>query len=277
MKKSTLWGLLFIAIASLGICSCSSDDDAPEIPGNKSLSKVIVKEHMKKFGEFDSYGELCEEREYDNRGLLSYKMTNYILRSDIGRVQYTYRYKYDEKKRLIEKDENELSHYIYKYTYNDIDSVSSMIKYDYKDGKKREETKYEYGADRKLKTMTVVDAWDYGYIHSYSYSGRIVTDVTTMYKDGSPFGTMVHEYDQHDNLLKETWTNDETGKSTVQKLNSYEYNSQGQLIKSTMSGMFRDQKTYKQYDYNEDGTIKTVRISYSWQDDESELRYEYIY
>lgn len=275
-KLKTYW-LLIATIMMAGFSSCSSDDDTPEVPENKSLSKVIVKEHMKKFGEFDSYGELCEERDYNNQGLLTFKMTNYILRSDIGRVEYTYRFKYDEKNRLIEKDENELSHYIYKYTYNEIDSVSSMIKYDYKDGRKIEETRYEYGTDRKLKTMTVVDSWDFGYIHSYSYNGRTVTDVAVMYKDKSPFGTMVHEYDEHDNLLKETWTNDETGKSTVQKLNTYEYNSSGQMVKATLSGMFRDQKTFKAYTYNEDGTIKSTRISYSYKDTESELRYEYIY
>lgn len=275
-KLKTFW-LLLVAVLSFGITSCSSDDDGVNVSENKSLSKVIVKEHLKKFGEISSSGVLCEEQEYDKQGRLRYKMTNYILRSDIGRAYFTYRFKYDEAGRLIEKVESELSHYIYKYTYNDIDSVASMIKYDYKDGRKIEETKYVYGADRKLKTMTVVNVWDFGYIHSYSYSGRTVTDVTTMNKDGSPFGTMVHEYDEHNNLLKETWTNDETGKSTVQKLNSYEYNSLGKMVKSTTSLMFLDQKTYKSYIYNEDGTIKTIRISYSWKDDESELRYEYIY
>jgi hypothetical protein len=170
--------------------------------------------------------------------------------------------------------------YKYKYQYNEFDSVSVMLKYN-KDGKLYTEYTYEYDGSKRLSKLTERDALSssgYGYVRNYSYSGNTVTEVTTMLKDGSPFGTMVWEYDSHHNLLKETWTNDETGKSTIQKDNSYEYNTKGQLTRWTSKDwIFTDKLSYRDYYYNEDGTIERIHLSYSFKDDKSDLIYTYTW
>lgn len=95
--------------------------------------------------------------------------------------------------------------------------------------------------------------------------------------DKELFGTFFWEYDEQGNMLRETWTNGETGKSTVQFEGVYEYNTDGQLIKSTTHGMFERELTYKEYSYDEEGRITTVRLSNSYSTRKSELRYSYIW
>lgn len=260
------------------LVSCSSDDDDNGTGGNgkKYLAEIIVKEHPWKFGERSEYGEDYEIYKYDEKG-------NLIQYDDFrGLLIYRYTYVYDEKKRIIEKNDLRLYslEYKYKYQYNEFDSVSVMQKYN-KDGKLYTEYTYEYDSSKRLSKLTERDALSstgYGYVRKYSYSGNTVTEVTTMLKDGSPFGTMVWEYDNHHNLLKETWTNDETGKSTVQIDNSYEYNAKGQLTKWTSKGYyFKDELSYRDYYYNEDGTIERIHLSYSFKDDKSDLIYTYTW
>lgn len=276
MKKSLL---LAVGLATMfNLVSCSSDDDDNGTGGNgkKYLAEITVKEHPWKFGECSEYGEDYEIYKYDEKG-------NLIQYDDFrGLLIYRYTYVYDEKKRIIEKNDLRLYslEYKYKYQYNEFDSVSVMQKYN-KDGKLYTEYTYEYDSSKRLSKLTERDALSstgYGYARKYSYSGNTVTEVTTMLKDGSPFGTMVWEYDNHHNLLKETWTNDETGKSTVQKDNSYEYNAKGQLTKWTSKGYyFKDELSYRDYYYNEDGTIERIHLSYSFKDDKSDLIYTYTW
>lgn len=273
MKKVLLLVMGFAAVLSLSCCSSDDDDNGNSgDSGKKYLAEVTVKEHPWKFGERTTYGEDYEDYKYDAKGNLIEKETN----------NYKYVYTYDDKNRLVEMNEYWLYslNYKYKYQYNEFDSVSVMLKYN-KDGKLYTEYTYEYDGSKRLSKLTERDALSssgYGYVRKYSYSGNSVTEVTTMLKDGSPFGTMVWEYDSHHNLLKETWTNDETGKSTIQKDNSYEYNTKGQLTRWTSKDwIFTDKLSYRDYYYNEDGTIERIHLSYSFKDDKSDLIYTYTW
>ena len=160
-----------------------------------------------------------------------------------------------------------------------MDSVSTIIQYN-KDGAELEVDKYEYADDRKLKRVTRRIAYlsnNFGYVDDYSYYGNTVKYVTTMLEDGTLFGTIIREFDNYNNLLKETYI-DKNGKSYIQKLFSYEYNALGQITKRTSNdNMYSDDKTYEVYSYNLDGTINTIQISHSNRNDESELRYKYTY
>lgn len=281
MKKVLL---LALGLATMfNLVSCSSDDDDNGTSGGngkKYLAEVTVKEYPWKFGERTTYGEDYESYKYDEKGNLLRKTTNYYSAVVDTRILHTYDYTYDDKNRVIVMDEWGLSTYKYKYQYNEFDSVSVMQKYN-KDGKLYTEYTYEYDSSKRLSKLTERDALSssgYGYVRNYSYSGNTVAEVTTMLKDGSPFGTMVWEYDSHHNLLKETWTNDETGKSTIQKDNSYEYNTKGQLTRWTSKNwIFTDQLSYRDYYYNEDGTIERIHLSYSFKDDKSDLIYTYTW
>jgi hypothetical protein len=283
MKKVLLLGMGFAAVLSLSCCSSDDDDNGNSgDSGKKYLAEVTVKEHPWKFGERTTYGEDYEDYKYDAKGNLIEKETNYYSSLLSGRNNYKYVYTYDDKNRLVEMNEYWLYslNYKYKYQYNEFDSVSVMLKYN-KDGKLYTEYTYEYDGSKRLSKLTERDALSssgYGYVRKYSYSGNSVTEVTTMLKDGSPFGTMVWEYDSHHNLLKETWTNDETGKSTIQKDNSYEYNTKGQLTRWTSKDwIFTDKLSYRDYYYNEDGTIERIHLSYSFKDDKSDLIYTYTW
>ena len=283
MKKVLLLVMGFAAVLSLSCCSSDDDDNGNSgDSGKKYLAEVTVKEHSWKFGERTTYGEDYENYKYDAKGNLIEKETNYYISLLSGRNNYKYVYTYDDKNRLVEMNEYwfDFLNYKYKYQYNEFDSVSVMLKYN-KDGELYTEYTYEYDGSKRLSKLTERDALSssgYGYVRKYSYSGNSVTEVTTMLKDGSPFGTMVWEYDSHHNLLKETWTNDETGKSTIQKDNSYEYNSKDQLTKRTSKGYyFKDDLSYRDYYYNEDGTIERIHISYSFKDDKSDLIYTYTW
>lgn len=283
MKKALL---LVVGLATMfNFVSCSSDDDSNENSGSNSkkyLAEITVKEHQWKFGERSNYGEDYENYKYDTNGNLIEKETDYYNSTVSSRINYKYVYMYDERNRLIEQNEYRLYslNYKYKYQYNEFDSVSVMLKYD-EDGKLHTEYNYEYDNNKRLSKLTEREVWlssDYGYVRKYSYSGNTVTEVTTMLKDGAPFGTMIWEYDSHKNLLKETWTNDETGKSTVQKDNSYEYNSKGQLTRwISKNWIFTDKLSYRDYYYNENGSIDRIHLSYSFNDDESDLIYTYIW
>ena len=282
--KKFLFGVV-VLVTMFNFVSCSSDDDdyaTSDDSGKKYLAEITVKEHPWKFGERSSYGEDYESYRYDEKGNLIVKETNYYSSLLDGRNNYRYVYSYDEKNLLIEMNEYWFYslNYKYKYQYNEFDSVAVMQKY-YKDGKLYTEYTYEYDNSKRLSKLTERDAQSsssYGYVRKYSYSGNTVTEVTTMLKDGSPFGTMVWEYDSHNNLLKETWTNDETGKSSVQKDNSYEYNTKGQLTRWTSKNwIFTDELSYREYYYNEDGTIERIHLSYSFKDDKSDLIYTYTW
>ena len=283
MKKVLLLVMGFAAVLSLSCCSSDDDDNGNSgDSGKKYLAEVTVKEHSWKFGERTTSGEDYENYKYDAKGNLIEKETNYYISLLSGRNNYKYVYTYDDKNRLVEMNEYwfDFLNYKYKYQYNEFDSVSVMLIYN-KDGELYTEYTYEYDGSKRLSKLTERDALSssgYGYVRKYSYSGNSVTEVTTMLKDGSPFGTKVWEYDSHHNLLKETWTNDETGKSTIQKDNSYEYNSKGQLTKRTSKGYyFKDELSYRDYYYNEDGTIERIHLSYSFKDDKSDLIYTYTW
>lgn len=281
MKKFLFWVMGFSVVLNLASCSSDDDDNGNQYGnGKKYLAEIMVKEHPWKFGERSNSGEDYESYRYDENGNLLEKTTNYYNAAANMRIYHSYKYTYDDRNRVIVMDERGLSTYKYKYQYNEFDSVSVMQKYN-KDGRLYTEYTYEYDNNRRLSKLTerdVLSSSGYGYVRKYSYEGNSITEVTTMLKDGSPFGTMVWVYDSHKNLLKETWTNDETGKSTVQKDNSYEYNAKGQLVRWTnRNWIFTDELSYRDYYYNEDGTIERIHLSYSFKADRSDLIYTYIW
>lgn len=279
MKK-----VLFLVVGlatMLNLVSCSSDDDDNGNSGGngkKYLAEITVKEHPWKFGERTTYGEDYENYKYDEKGNLVEKETNYYSSLLEGRNNYRYVYTYDERNRLVEMNEYWFYslNYKYKYQYNEFDSVATMQKYN-KDGRLYEDNTYEYDSNRKLAKVTekgsIISS-----VHTYQYEPNKVIEVTRRLDNDELFGTFVWEYDNHNNLLKETWTNGETGKSTVQKDNTYEYNSKGQLTKWTSKGSyFKDELSYRDYYYKEDGTIEKIHLSYSFKDDKSDLIYTYAW
>ena len=131
------------------ITSCSEDEDS-KTEEVEYLSEIIINEHEKKFGEISEYGELYERYIYNQDGTLQEKTTNHYLAGLGCRLERNYKYKYDEKKRVIEKNEYELTLFKkkYKYEYNSIDSVSRMYVYN-DDGDLDEEWTYEYDNQKR--------------------------------------------------------------------------------------------------------------------------------
>lgn len=261
---------------------CSDDDREPEKNnGNKVLTEILVNEHEKKFGEISEYGELYEQYIYNQDGTLQEKTTNYYLAILGDRVERNYKYKYDDKKRVIETNEYELTLFKEKrnYEYNSIDSVSRMLVYD-DDGDLNEEWTYEYDSQKRLIKTTEKDVWldsNFGYISEYSYEGNNIYIKRTNINDGSLFGNFIFEYDSHDNLLQETYINGDTEKESIEQKYEYKYDSLGRIQRKSKKELYSDSWTHYDYFYNDDGTINKISISYSYKDDESELRYNYIY
>lgn len=258
------------------LTSCSEDEDfkTEEV---EYLSEIIINEHEKKFGEISEYGELYERYIYNQDGTLQEKTTNHYLTGLGCRLERNYKYKYDEKKRVIEKNEYELTLFKkkYKYEYNSIDSVSRMFVYN-DDGDLDEEWTYEYNNQKKLIRTTEKDAWDFGYVSEYRYEGNNIYIEKTNIKDGSLFGNFIFEYDSHGNLLQEIFISGNTGKESIEQKYEYMYDTLGRIQRKSEKDYYSDYWTYYDYYYNEDGTINKISVSYSYKDDESELRYNYI-
>lgn len=258
------------------LTSCSEDEDfkTEEV---EYLSEIIINEHEKKFGEISEYGELYERYIYNQDGTLQEKTTNHYLAGLGCRLERNYKYKYDEKKRVIEKNEYELTLFKkkYKYEYNSIDSVSRMFVYN-DDGDLDEEWTYEYNNRKKLIRTTEKDAWDFGYVSEYRYEGNNIYIEKTNIKDGSLFGNFIFEYDSHGNLLQEIFISGNTGKESIEQKYEYMYDTLGRIQRKSEKDYYSDYWTYYDYYYNEDGTINKISVSYSYKDDESELRYNYI-
>lgn len=279
MKKVLF--LLPLLAALFVFSGCSDDDEPVENNADKVLSEIVVNEHEKKFGEISEYGELYEQYIYNPNGTLQEKTTNYYLAVWGDRVERNYRYEYDDKNRVVEMNEYELTLFKEKrkYEYNSIDSVSRMLVYD-DDGDLNEEWTYEYDSQRRLIKTVEKDVWlnnDFGYISEYSYDGNNVYIKRTNIDDGSLFGNSIFEYDSHDNLLQETYINGDTGKESIEQKYEYKYDSLGRIQRKSQKTYALDDWTYYDYYYNEDGTINKISVSYSYKDDESELRYNYYY
>ena len=258
------------------ITSCSEDEDS-KTEEVEYLSEIIINEHEKKFGEISEYGELYERYIYNQDGTLQEKTTNHYLAGLGCRLERNYKYKYDEKKRVIEKNEYELTLFKkkYKYEYNSIDSVSRMYVYN-DDGDLDEEWTYEYDNQKRLIRTTEKDAWNFGYVSQYRYEGNNIYIEKTNIKDGSLFGNYIFEYDLHSNLLQEIFISGNTGKESMEQKYEYKYDSFGRIQRKSEKDYYSDYWTYYDYYYNEDGTINKISVSYSYKDDESELRYNYI-
>lgn len=273
--------LILAAVLSLLCFTSCSDDESENLNNSQNyLSEIVVEEHEKKFGEISDYGELYEQYIYNQDGTLKEKTTNYYLAVWGDRVERNYRYEYDEKKRVVEMNEYELTLFQEKrkYEYNDIDSVSRMLVYG-DDGDLKEEWTYEYDNQRRLTKTIEKIIWlsNFGYISEYRYDGNNVYVKKTKINDGSLFGNYIYEYDSYGNLLKETYINGEDGRESIEEMYRYEYDSVGRIQRKSKKEYIRDDWTYYDYIYNENGDIDKISISYTFKDDESELRYEYIY
>lgn len=277
MKKMLFMLPVLVALFFVG-CSSDSDEGPGENNGNKVLSEIVINEHEKKFGEISDYGELYEQYIYNPDGTLQEKTTNYYLAVWEDRVERNYRYEYDNKKRVIETNEYELTLFKKKrkYEYNNIDSISHMLVYD-DDGNLNEEWTYEYDNLNRLTRTTEKDTWNFGYISEYRYNGNKVYIKKTMIDDGELFGNYIFEYDSSGNLLQETYINGDTGKESIEQKYEYKYDSSGRIQRKSQKSYLFDDWTYYDYYYNEDGTINKISVSYSFKNDESELRYNYIY
>lgn len=274
MKKYFLLAVGLAAMFNLG--SCSSDDDDNGTSGGhgkKFLAEITVREYKWKFGDRSDYGEIYESYKYDSNG----NLTEYENNSGIA--NYTYKYIYDDKNRITEKNEYRLYslNYKYKYQYNEIDSVSVMYQYNEK-GSLTETHYYEYDNLRRLEKETRIVNYisnGYGNVDSYSYDGNVVTIIGTNYEDGKLRYTKVLEYDSHKNLTKSTYTSTDDGKPSVTEY-EYEYDSNGRISKST-TPYYLIYKKYKEYTYNEDGTINKIHLSYSDNNEQSDLIYTYTW
>lgn len=284
MEKKSLGILLpviLMAVCSICTVSCGSDDDDNDIPNNPSkkyLAEISIKEYEWKFGERSSYGELYELYKYNEKGKLTSSESHHYSAVIKGRYLDRTDYVYDDRDRVIEKNEYDFSilQYKYKYEYNSFDSVSVMCKYS-KSGSLNETHQYEYDNSKRLSKETEIVNYvrnDYGYVRSYEYSGNTVTVTTTMLEDGSFFGKSVYEYDSHHNLVKSSYTSGTDGKTTS-SVYKYEYDSKGRLIKKTSPDLSHER--YREYTYNEDGTIEKIHVSNNYNNDQSDLVYTYTY
>lgn len=271
---------VFILLCLVSVLySCSSDGDE-EIGGVKYLQEILIKEHVYKFGEPSKVGDTYEVFKYSPTGKLLKKTTNYFLAIAQSRVEYNTEYIYDIQDRLI--DEKKFFYTVldsrYMYTYNSIDSLSGMKKYNEK-GKLLETWTYEY-EEGKLSETTRIDNFMsgvYGYTYKYSYEGNKIIETAYKIPEGSLWGVLVDEYDSKGNFLKNTWTNAETGKTVEQRGASYEYDSKGRVLKMLSWGNTPTNITYKDYFYSEEGVLQKVHLSYSYKQDESDLIYHYTY
>jgi YD repeat-containing protein len=280
MKKQIFTTLGLFLIFTLS--SCSSDDDNGDINnGKKYLAEIVVKEHEWKFGERQQYGAVYERYTYNEKGKITKFETNYYIAVVKSRIPRSIVYSYDEKDRITEKNEYELSllQYKYKYEYNSFDSVSIMYEYS-RDGSLNRTHKYEYDSNRRLSKETEIVNYmrnDYGYIHTYEYNGNTVIITQRMLDDGSLFGKTVNEYDSHNNIVKSSWTDGDTGKTTS-SIYKYEYDSKGRVIKKTSpDGFGKNDEQYRDYSYNDDGSIHIIHLSNNHSDNQSDLEYTYTY
>lgn len=274
LSQIFVFSLFFITLFT----SCSKDDSFVSTDeAQKHLVEIAVTEHEKRFGEFVEEGSVYETFKYNFDGTLAF---HFYSVGDM-KIPYEEKYTYDENKRVKQIDIYRLFSLDRRnvYQYNNIDSVSSMIVYD-KDGKEHELWTYEYDSNNRLSKSIEKDVYlgsTFGYICTYNYSGNEVDVIKTMYSDASVFCYYNYEYDIHGNLLQETYTNAETGKKDISKLNIYIYNADGTVArKAVREYYYRDNYKYFDYTYNPDGTISKIRVSYSYKLDESELRYNYI-
>ena len=279
MNMKKYYYLSIVALFLIVFVSCTKDTDLEN--HEKYLAAITIYEHEYDFGKPTEKGELYEEWRYNQNGCLTSKTTNYYNSLVDGRLNYRYEYTYDSNSHLIEENKYFLG-LLDGRTFYSNDSEGKVLKkeiYD-EDGDISEIWEYEYYADNRVKKeieREPIFGDDFGYIHEYSYSGNNVTKVSYSLDDKELFGTFFWEYDEQGNMLRETWTNGETGKSTVQFEGVYEYNTDGRLIKSTTHGMFERELTYKEYSYDEEGHITIVRLSNSYSTRKSELRYNYIW
>lgn len=272
---------LFLAMGfstMLGFAGCSSDDDDNGGSGGKKyLAEITVKEYPWKFGERSNYGEDYENFKYDQNGNLIEKTTNYYYSLFSSNLTNTYKYTYDERNRVSLMEVWSIAYSQTKYQYNEFDSISVSIDYN-SDGKAISEYAYEYDSKRRLSKKTQHDTYmgpDYGYVSVYSYDGNTVKEVTTTLK-GMKFSTTAWEYDNKKRLIRQTYTDDWTGRVTEDY--TYEYNAQGRLARKTSKeSSYRDDFSYRDYYYNEDGTIERIHLTYSFKDDKSDFIYTYIW
>lgn len=280
MKKMLFILPILVALFFVG-CSSDGDGEPGGNNGNKVLAEIVINEHEKKFGEINEYGELYEQYIYNPDGTLQEKTTNYYNALLDDRIDYNYKYEYDDKKRVVEMNEYTFTLFEKKrkYEYNNIDSVSRMLVYD-DDGDLNEEWTYEYDSQKRLIKTVEKDIWvsnNFGYISEYRYEGNNVYIEKTMLNDGSLFGNFIFEYDTHGNLLQETYINGDTGRESIEQKYEYQYDSSGRIQRKSKKESYSNSWTYYDYFYNEDGTINKICVSYSYKDNESELRYNYIY
>lgn len=269
MKKIVF--LLFVGLSFWSSCSKDEDGD-PETEVSKNRV-ITVMEYEWKYGEKSTNGDLHEKFVYNANNKLISKETHY-KNAVVGRIPCYYTYTYDDKGHLI-KSTAEVGYtpHVYKYTFNSIDSIETMQEYD-EDGGLVEEWTYTYDEQRRLvqakKTWMVSSI----YVYDYSYTGNNVKVVT--HRNGELFGTTLYVYDDHKNLIKQTWTNAETGKENLSELNEYTYDAQGRIQRKTIyeKYLYTDM-TYNDYTYNADGSITSIHVSYSWKSDQSDLDYTY--
>lgn len=276
IKIESMKHYLFLSFVILGfLCSCSNDDNNESKSNNKNRV-VTITEYEWKFGEKATYGDLYAKYTYNEKNLLVKKETHYY-NPVVGRIPDYYTYTYDENNHLVESTVSGLSWYKYKYTSNSIDSIASMEEYN-KDGKLSEKWVYTYNSNRKLAQAEQTAGYGIYYKDDYSYEGNNIKVVRHRTDNGELFGTTHFEYDSHNNLLKKTWINGDTGKKDVETWNEYSYDSNGSILKKTIHGYLdKSELKYEDYTYNTDGTIKSIHISYSYKDDQSDLDYTYTF
>ena len=278
MKKRLL---LLAMLSVIFFCACSKDNDENDNDAKKYLSEIRITEYKVQFGSPSQSGDLYESYKYDKEGKLVQRTTNYYVSSFKNRVLNEYKYTYNEEGKLIECAEYQFTLLQRKkmYSYNSIDSISTMKVYD-EDGDLKEVWSYEYNSNNKLNKVVEKDvgfSFTYGYEHYYTYGANEIKKTSYSLKDGSLFGILIYEFDNQRNLTKDTWIDGKDNSSRVQESIEYEYNSKGQITRKSSNGMFLDDITYMDYYYNDDETISKINKSYSYKTEEYVLVYEYIY
>lgn len=266
--------LLFLSVCLIFLSGCSKDESGDSEKNTPKNSVVTIMEYEWKFGEKSTYGDLYEKFVYNENNKLISKET-YHKNAMVGRIPHYYTYTYDDKGHLVESTERGLSSYVYKYTFNSIDSIETMQVYG-KDGQLDEAWVYTYDEHKRLIQAKQTYDTLIPYVDDYSYSGNEVKVVRHRVDTGELFGTTLYVYDEHKNLTKKIWTSGDTGKEDLSTFNEYIYNAQGKVQRKIIHEyLFPENVTYHDYSYNANGSINSIHISYSWKNDQSDLDYSY--
>lgn len=259
------------------IFSCTKDEigNSRESAENGKLKRRTVTTYQYRSSELDDEPILVQHWVYNKKDLLS----TYIMDKDIEA------YIYNERGLLVEKIDNNFdrSDYRHRYEYNAKDQcIKELITY-LEDTVAIERKHFTYDQNGFLIERSA--SWSGTSLIEIFYKNQVGLD-TLVIEDHSFFGISEHRYtyDFMGNVLTcdlfEAKRNEHNNKYT----NSYEYDSDGKLLKTTKAwghGFHKGSTYMYEYNYMDNDSIESIK-TYSAMNDQqfyaqSIEMYEYQY